>query len=397
MGNMNVYEVTKQIEDEMIAFAQEVVRTRSLTCKEQNVVKLIEDRMRKLGYDRVEEDDMGNVMGVIGTGEPYVLFDGHMDTVDVVDGSEWKYGPYSGEIVDGLLYGRGSSDMKSGLVASIYGAYVAKEAGLIPKDRSVWVSASLMEEDFDGEALRYVLESRKLRPEYVVVCEPTTDLRIGVGHRGRSLIEVNVEGVGCHGSSPHKGKNPIYVLSQVIDRVKKLNEDFYRMPGEHPSVACTKIYCLTASENAVPQTATVVLDRRTALGDTEESVSAEMDKLIAGLDGASWRFRDFKGTSWKGMDFVYHNFMKAWELPPTHPLIQKTAALVRDVCKKEPELFRFQDNTNATSSAGTFDIPSVIICPGNLETAHARDEYCPVKDIVEACQIYAYLCSEEKP
>lgn len=396
MVNAKVKDIVNSIHDEIIGFTQELVRTKSNTCKEKDAVLLIKNKMAELGYDKIYEDDMGNVIGIMGEGKPYAMFDGHIDAVDVIDADQWEYGPYSGEIVDGKLYGRGSSDMKAGLVSAIYAGYVAKKAGIIPEGKSIWISASLMEEDYDGFATKYVLDNMPCFPEFVVCCEPTDSMKIANGHRGRCLIEITVKGIACHGSSPELGDNPIYKLSEIFKRVEKLNEDFYKMPKGHPSVAATSISCKGASENAVPESAILVLDRRTAINETEEDVTKEMNELIKGLDKVTWRYRDFDGVSWKGKKFVFHNFLKGWELDENHPLIVKTKKLVKEVCNHDAEIFKFGGSTNATSSAGTYNIPSMVIGPGNLSTAHARNEYCTVSDIPQACEIYAMLCSEEE-
>jgi acetylornithine deacetylase/succinyl-diaminopimelate desuccinylase-like protein len=87
--------------------------------------------MKSLGYEEVIVDSMGNVLGRIGRGEKSILFDSHVDTVEVNDEKEWEVPPFSGEIVDGRLYGRGSVDMKYSVAASIYAGVIAKEWVLI--------------------------------------------------------------------------------------------------------------------------------------------------------------------------------------------------------------------------------------------------------------------------
>ena len=289
MNNI-ITDILKEYKDEIIAFASEVVKTKSLTCQEGEVASIIAGKMEELGYDEVTIDDMGNVLGRIGSGDAKLMFDSHMDTVVVNDEQLWSVPPFSGEIKDGKLYGRGASDMKCGLVASVFGAFAAKKAGLLG-DGAIYVSASSMEEDYDGDAVKYLLNKTGLRPDGVVICEPTS-LRIATGHRGRALIEVKAEGRGCHASTPELGKNPVYMLRPVIDCVEKLAEELSKRTGEHGSVALTNIYCTTASNNSVPQDATIILDRRLALGESEEIIGKEMDKLVEGFEGVSWTFCD---------------------------------------------------------------------------------------------------------
>lgn len=120
-------EIFERIKDDAVAFAQKVVQTKSMTCDEKGVAELVKAKMEELGYDEVTVDATGNVLGRIGHGAKKILFDSHMDTVTVIDADQWADDPYGGIIKDGKLYGRGSVDMKCPLVASVYGAYVAKE------------------------------------------------------------------------------------------------------------------------------------------------------------------------------------------------------------------------------------------------------------------------------
>ena len=389
MNNI-IADILKEYKDEIIAFASEVVKTRSLTCQEGEVASLIAGKMEELGYDEITIDDMGNVLGRIGSGDAKLMFDSHMDTVVVNDEQLWSVPPFSGEIKDGKLYGRGASDMKCGLVASVFGAFAAKKAGLLG-DGAIYVSASSMEEDYDGDAVKYLLNKTGLRPDGVVICEPTS-LRIATGHRGRALIEVKAEGRGCHASTPELGKNPVYMLRPVIDRVEKLAEELSRRTGEHGSVALTNIYCTTASNNSVPQDATIILDRRLALGESEEIIGKEMDKLVEGFEGVSWTFCDIPGVSWKNNPFVFHSFLPAWEISPEHELVRNASEAYREVLGKDAELFKMGCSTNGVTTAGVFNLPTIVCGPGDLAQAHSRDEFCSVDDLVNAVGIYARLC-----
>lgn len=390
--NRKVDELAEQLQEEIISFAQELVRIQSCTGNEEEIAAAIRNRMEALGFLDVHIDAMGNVIGHFGTGKCTLLFDSHDDTVGVNDTAEWSHDPFGAEIDDGKLYGRGSVDMKSGLVASIYGAYVAHKAGLIPEGASVYVSASTMEEDYDGHALKYELETIGFLPEKVMICEPSNGLDISIGHRGRTLIEVNCEGIACHGSLPELGKNPVYMLREIIGRVEELNRRLSEKEGEHGSIALTNIYCQTASNNSVPQNATIILDRRITAEETEPFISEEMEQLLEGTE-ATWRFCDIPGKSWVGHEFIYHSFLPAWEIAPEHPFVQAAMKAYREVRGGEPKLFRFNGCTNGISSAGLHGIPTIVMGPGDLCMAHARDEYCPTSDILEAVKIYARLCA----
>ena len=157
-------QILNDLTPSLIDFACRLVGTKSMTCEEQDAAMLVKAEMERLGYDEITVDEMGNVFGRLGSGRAGLMFDSHMDTVTVNDEAEWAFPPYGGEIRDGNICGRGAADMKCGLAASVYGAAAAKEAGLIAPDTAVYVSASTMEEDYDGDALKYLLRETGLRP-----------------------------------------------------------------------------------------------------------------------------------------------------------------------------------------------------------------------------------------
>lgn len=159
------------LEDEVIAFTQELIRIKSYTHDEENIVKFIFEKMKSLGYDEVILDDFGNVAGRIGNGDTTILFDSHCDTVEVNNLEEWKTDPFGGEIIDGKIYGRGSVDMKGAIAASIYAGYAIKKLSL-SEGKTIYVSCSILEEDIEGEALLYLCEKKILLPILLLSVNP---------------------------------------------------------------------------------------------------------------------------------------------------------------------------------------------------------------------------------
>ncbi|MBQ0059097.1 MAG: YgeY family selenium metabolism-linked hydrolase [Lachnospiraceae bacterium] len=385
----NLANLIEEITPSLIAFAQELVRTKSLTCEERNVALIIEQRMRLLSYDEVIINDMGNVLGRIGSGSKSILFDSHMDTVGVIDAAEWSHDPYSGDIEGGYLFGRGAADMKCGLAASVYAGYVASRVGL-PEDISIYVSCSTMEEDYDGEAVRQMLADGYVKPDSVVICEPT-ELKIASGHRGRALIEVNMPGIPCHGSMPSEGENPVYLMQEIINRIEKLADNLENRDGEHGSVALTNTYCNTASNNSVPADSTIILDRRLAIGETEDIIHEEMDQLVKNTK-AIWRYCDIPGKSWTEKEFLFHSFLPACDIDPNHPLIHLAQNAFRETMDSEPVVYRMMVSTNAVATSGIYGIPTIILGPGETAQCHVRDEHCSIQEMINACSIYAAMC-----
>ena len=142
----------EKIKPDIIEFSKKLIQIRSFTGKEKEAAELIKNKMLELNYDQVKVDTYGNVLGIIGNGKTKVLYDAHIDVVEAKDEKEWEYPPFSGEVHNGILHGRGSVDTKGSVISMVYAGYLMKKLNLCP-DKTIYISTSTMEEDFDGELL----------------------------------------------------------------------------------------------------------------------------------------------------------------------------------------------------------------------------------------------------
>jgi len=380
--------LTPKKEAELIGFAQDLVRIKSMTGDEEEIITVLEKKMTDIGYDEITVDAMGNLVGRIGDGNNKILFDSHVDTVDVKDEGEWNVPPFSGRIVDGSLWGRGAVDMKSGAAASIYAGAVAKNAGL-DSDTAIYVSCTVMEEDCDGENLKHVFKELDLRPDYVVICEPSGN-KITLGHKGKAQISIKTHGVSAHGSAPEKGVNAIYEMAEIIQRVEKCNEALMQKDCPRGTLVMSNISSKSASLNAVPSACEAYLDRRMVPGETEDVIRREMDGIIKGKH-ATWAVEALTRQSWTGMTIQYEPFHLAWEIDENHGLTKKCVAAYQKVFNCDPNGFDFWDfSTNAVTPV-SMGIPTIGFGPGDYKLAHMRNERCNIQQIVDACHFYAQL------
>lgn len=371
---------------ELIDFARDLVRIQSPSGGEEGVVRLIADRMRALGYDEVRIDGFGNVLGRIGGGPTTILLDSHVDNVGVPDAELWKYPPYEGVLADGKLWGRGSVDMKSAAAASIYGAVEARERGLLA-GKTVLVSCTCVEEDCDGVNLRHMFAEFGLRPDFCIICEPSHNVIVH-GHKGKAQIVISTRGVSAHGSAPEKGVNAIYLMADIIKRVGARNLELARNPPPRPTLVMSRISSVAASLNAVPSECEVYLDRRMVPGETEATIRAEMDAIVAGT-GAEWRIGTLHRKTWTGLDVVYEPLHEPWRIAPDHHLARAFDAAYRDSFGRDPDFYDFWDfGTNAVTPV-SMGIPTIGFGPGEYKLAHMRDEHCAMAEIVDACGFYA--------
>ena len=199
-----------------------LIKIKSLSGEEEGVAKALKQMMEEAGFDEAKIDGLGNVIGKIGNGKKIIAIDGHIDTVDLGNLDAWDFDPLGGEIKNGFVLGRGAADQTGGPVAAITAGKILKEIGL-PDDVTLYVTGTVMEEDCDGLCWNYIIEEDKIKPDCVIVTEPT-NLNIYRGHRGRMEIEVSFHGLSSHGSAPERGKNAIYMASKAALEIEKLNE-----------------------------------------------------------------------------------------------------------------------------------------------------------------------------
>jgi putative selenium metabolism hydrolase len=376
----------KDMSDELIAFTQGLVKIRSYSGEEGDAIKFIKEKMVSLGFDDVTIDRYGSVVGRVGNGDKVILFDSHVDTVQVNDADLWEEPPFSGTIKDGYLWGRGSVDMKSGAAASIFAAAAAKANGWLD-GKTVFISCSTFEEDCDGEALKHVLEGINKKPDYAIICEPSANL-IATGHKGKAQVIITTHGVSAHGSAPEKGRNAVYEMAEIIERVNQTNLDLMKKPGQHGTLVLSRINSTSVSLNAVPSECQIYLDRRMAVGETEKTIRDEMDKIIAGKD-ASWEIDTMRRTTWTGEELVYRPLHNAWKIDLDHKLARAFIAACTDVQGKKPEKFDYWDfSTNAVAVVPQ-GIPVIGFGPGEHKLAHMRDEKVSVSQLIEASAVYS--------
>ncbi|MGB9106568.1 MAG: YgeY family selenium metabolism-linked hydrolase, partial [Terriglobales bacterium] len=216
-----LFECSDKYENDVVHFLRDLVAIPAESCQEGPVIQRIKVEMEKVGFDEIRIDPMGNILGRIGSGKHVIMMDSHIDTVGVGDRREWKWDPYQGKVEDGFVYGLGSCDQRAGMASLVYAGKLIKELGL-EGDYTFYAVGTVQEEDCDGLAWIYILREGGIKPDCVVITEPT-NLRVLRGHRGRMEIEVHLRGRSCHASAPERGDNPIYKMTTLIREIEELN------------------------------------------------------------------------------------------------------------------------------------------------------------------------------
>jgi len=366
-----------------------LVRIKSLSTGEKAMAAELKRQMEEAGFDEVRIDGLGNVIGRIGNGRKILTFDGHIDTVDTGNLANWTGDPFSGEISDGFVHGRGTVDQKGGPAAFVTAGRILKELAF-NRDLTILFTGTVMEEDCDGLCWKYLVEEEKILPDFVVITEPT-NLNIYRGHRGRMEIRVSFRGVSSHGSAPERGKNAIYLASRACLEIEKLNErlktDDFLGKG---SVTVSEFVSGSPSLCAVADFARIHLDRRLTWGETKESAVAEIREIVKEMD-AEIEVLNYGETAYTGLRYGMEKYYPTWKIEENHLLVAHAQEAFKGLFGKAPLTDKWTFSTNGVTINGYYKIPCIGFGPGNEVLAHAPNEKVPVSDLVAASAFYAAL------
>lgn len=367
-----------------------LVQTKSLSTKEKDVALLIKSMMEEANFDEVFIDGLGNVIGRIGNGKKVIAIDGHIDTVDVGNINNWTFDPFSGEIKDGYVFGRGSVDQKGGVASFITAGKILKEIGL-HNDATIYFVGSVMEEDCDGLCWKFIIEEDKIRPDVVIITEPTR-CNIYRGQRGRMEIEVEFRGISAHGSAPERGKNAIYMAAHSLIEIEKLNDnlaiDEFLGKG---SVTCSQIVSDSPSLCAVADYCRFHLDRRLTFGEDKELAINQIKNIVSKFNGEV-KLLYYEETSFTGKKHGMEKYYPTWKMELDHPVIQNGIKAFKDLFNSEPVVDKWTFSTNGVVIRGLYGIPVIGFGPGDEVFAHAPDERIPIDDLVKASAFYTMYC-----
>jgi len=416
--------------DDMTRFLREMIKLPGESCGEKEKVELAAKEMKKLGFDKVEIDGMGNLLGYMGTGKTLIAFDGHIDNVGVGNLDNWTFDPLEGYENDEEIGGRGVSDQQGGIVSAVYGAKIMKDLGLLSDEYTVLVTATVQEEDCDGLCWQYIIHETGVKPEFVVLNEPT-DGGIYRGQRGRMEIRVDVKGISCHGSAPERGDNAIYKMAEILLNVRDLNENdadeskeikgLVKMLDEkfnpqwkearflgRGTITASEIFFTSPSRCAVADSCSISLDRRMTAGETWESCLEEIRSLPAALkygDDVKVSMYEYDRPSYTGCVYPIECYFPTWVIPEEHPVTRAMEETYKSLYgnerfgnaetdearKARPLTDKWTFSTNGVSIMGRNGIPCIGFGPGAEAQAHAPNEKTWKQDLITSAAVFAAL------
>jgi putative selenium metabolism hydrolase len=386
-----VWNRANKYKPEISKFLRDMIAIPSESRQEEKIIQRIKQEMESVGFDRVDIDPMGNVLGYIGNGRHLIAMDAHVDTVGVGDPDQWDVDPYQGYEDDEIIIGRGASDQEGGMAAMVYAGKMIKDLSL-EDDYTLLVTGTVQEEDCDGLCWQYIINESHIRPDFVVSTEPTS-CRIYRGQRGRMEIKVSTSGVSCHGSAPERGDNAIFKMAPILNELQELNNrlkvDDFLGKG---TLTVSEIFFSSPSRCAVADGCWISIDRRLTAGETGELALQEIRDLPAVSDsGARVEMYTYDRPSYTGLAYATDSYFPAWTLEEKHPACLALVAGYQNLFGTDPVVDKWTFSTNGVAITGMSDIPCIGFGPGHEDQAHAPNEKTWKSELVQAAAMYAVI------
>ncbi len=363
---------------DVIVLAQELIRFPSLnpSGEEKACVDFVGNLLSSIGFAvRAYEFAPGRpslVASLVGsTADKPLCFTGHLDVVPL-GSAPWRHDPFAGTIVDGKLYGRGSTDMKAGIAAFIAAATLALEEH--PKLRRGLKLVITAGEETGCEGAFHLAKQNALgEAALLIVAEPTSNQPI-FAHKGSLRIRVSARGRTAHSSMPEEGDNAVERICQWALLLR--NHD---LGAAHPLLGRATI-AVTLIEggqniNSIPDLAQFCADLRTLPGQSHQQIVRDLRELF-GNKAEITVLTDFNGFS----------------TDPEEPMAKPLLEILKSRTGREPSIAGAPYFTDASALVPGFgNVPTVVIGPGEAAQCHKTDEFCLVQNVRDACDIYGEL------
>lgn len=383
-------------EAELVALTRDLIRIPSVVrpgdpgATEAAVAAYVERWLRKEGFE-VEVQPVApgrpNVVAVLGDdSRRTLLLEGHTDVVTEGDPREWRYPPFSAELAEGRIWGRGAADMKSGLAAAMIAAAAIKRSGRPPWGRLV--VGALVDEEGGMIGVRHFVDTPIGRAiDAAIICEPEQN-ELCLEQRGVVWARFVIRGRMAHGAMPEVGLNPITGLGALLREVPLLERRlrrqsrrsrYLRPPTVTPTIIQAPLEGLPQS-NVIPSGAEALLDVRLTPGPDEGAVRAELDRAQQVVEeccpGLTAEWRPVSG------------FRLATRVDRREPIVRAMMAGVRQATGRKARFGGVPGSTDGTILRMTREIPIVTCGPGNRLIPHQVNEYVEVDELVDAARIY---------
>jgi succinyl-diaminopimelate desuccinylase len=353
---------------------------------EQGAARLVAHQLRDFGWEP-ELDPVApgrpNVYAVVDGGAPgpTLLFEGHTDVVTEGDSGAWAHPPFAGEIHDGRLYGRGSADMKSGLVAALFAARAVADAGPFPG--RIFLAALVDEEGMMAGAKHFVSTGQAKGIAAAICCEPE-DGEVCAVAKGSVRLRVDFHGAMAHGAMPFQGRNPNPVAARFLAALAGHEAELQARHPRHEHLGQVHLTptVLRSGEpvqmNVIPAGASAWLDVRTIPGVDHGTLVAEIGALAA----------EAGAEAGVGAEVHVIDDRPAVDTPTDAPVVEALCAAHHAITGQPARYGGVPGATDGTILTARTGMPTVVYGPGGKWIAHQVDEHVEVAAIIEAAEVY---------
>lgn len=356
---------------------------------ETEVAHFVANYLRNIGIETfVEEVVPGrpNVIGIVDSGKPgkTLLFEGHTDVVTAGNREAWKYDPFTAEIVDGKMYGRGTNDTKGNLACMI----TAVQSLLLDKEDfsgKIILCIPCDEEGLMQGIKHFIKQGWADGVDGAIICEPEEN-QVCIAQRGAIRLQVDIYGKMAHGAISWSGINPNWRLARLIVELEKLEKLEQERYGEDPylkwpSITPTIIQSHVKGEaqiNVIPDHCMMTLDIRTIPAQDHDELLQKINSIVERLKAEDPDFQaeltvvDNRPSTFTSKD---------------NPVVKAVYDAVQQVTKKTPIY-----NGVPGATDGTFlhvhGVPIVTIGAGDRDIPHQINEYVDIEELAETTAIY---------
>jgi succinyl-diaminopimelate desuccinylase len=366
-------------------FTQQLIRLDSMNPPGQE--QAVADEFARQGRDwglevtveYVVEGRPNVLVRLPGGGAPTLLYCGHLDTVPP-GGVPWEHEPLSGDLVGDQLWGRGASDMKSGLTSMLAAMAALRQADVrLPGDL---VLAAVVGEEVDCAGSRHYLAQGGMDGVAWLVLSEPTNLDLVVAHRGALWLEATTYGKTAHGSMPHLGTNAIVHMMELVHRVRCWEYPWQPHPLLQPPTLSVNTIAGGVNTNVVPDVCRTTIDIRTLPDQDHGEVLRSLERLADDLTGSVPEFR---------AEFRVLNDRAPVQTPVDDPLVLAAQAATRIAFRADRPVRGASYYTDASVLQPPTGVPTLIIGPGDDRLAHQPNEFVSVEALVAAARFFTAL------
>lgn len=383
----------------MIAFLRELVRTPSVFlpgvpgANEQRAAQVVHDLLSEWGWEPIWEEVapgrpnvIADLHGSAGDSTRTLILEGHTDVVTPGDPAAWSHDPFSGEIVGGRMYGRGTADMKGGVAAMLFAARALQLAGA-PFAGTIRLLVPVDEEGMMLGIKHMVARGHADGAAGAIICEPE-EREVCVAHKGSLRLRLLSHGRIAHGAMPEEGVNALAAMVRLLARVLELEADEQRTHGVHPllgkpyitpTIARAPLSGDASQINCLPDICDAFLDIRSLPSQRHSDVIARIRAIMRALEAEFPAYH---------FDCEVIDDRPSTEIAANHPLVAAVGAAHTAIYGAAPVLGGVPGATDGVILARDRQIPVVVYGPGGKRIPHQPDEFVEIDEVVRAAQVY---------